>query len=163
MGQSQVSRLLPPGCPWAALHSRPCPQPTTILGPGRSQTVAPAGFCRTCCPGAEGGQAPDAVSRRGPHKRHRVPAYQEMPWRGAGASGVARALLAQGDQTLRLRAYFLEEHSGPPPHQTHPAWTRSALQRRTSWVCCVEPVPRSLLELSADRCENFPSAPGLAA
>ena len=31
-----------PGCPWAALHARPCPQPTTILGPGRSQTVAPA-------------------------------------------------------------------------------------------------------------------------
>ena len=31
-----------PGCPWAALHARPCPQPTTILGPRRSQTVAPA-------------------------------------------------------------------------------------------------------------------------
>ena len=79
-----------------------------------------------------------------------------MPWRGAGGSRVARALLAQGDQTLRLRAYFLEEHSGPPPHQTHPARAGSALQRRTSWVCCVEPVPRSSLELRADRCENFP-------
>lgn len=158
MGQSQVSRLLPQGCPWAALHARPCPQPTTILGPGRSQTVVPAGFCRTCCPGAEGGQAPDAVSltKRGPHKRHRVPAYQEMPWKGAGRSGVARALLAQGDKTLRLRAYSLEEQSGPPPHQTHPTRAESALLHRTIWVCCVELVPHSSLELSADRCENFP-------